>query len=262
MDNYLKQYSCSNGFNNYNSSSNLARAHLNTSLDSKDEINIKELSISNTNLERAKSTLNVSRGVSCSSKKSIQEKREEFSKRVQKLKNQLDSTKNQHKGKMNFKSTNFAQTQGHFNNSNYRGVENYQADDGTLSPTNIKAGFTSYCGNYLINHSRSSTGLMGHKNPQIVISSQAEIPQISNFSYYSLNPGIKRVDRNSSEKRRVDQSQLDGTTLLVDRLNNYIKQHFNKIVMYAEEVHSLNNLSKQQLVSFAQNGVKSNQLAK
>lgn len=112
-------------------------------MDSKDDITGKELNASNPGLERAKSSLNVSRAVSNSSKKSIQERKEDFSKRVQKLKNQLNSTKNHHKNKMSFKSTAFVQPKGYFNNTVYRNIETYQPDDGSLSPTDFQIGFTS-----------------------------------------------------------------------------------------------------------------------
>lgn len=112
MDNYLKHYSCANGLNNnYKSSTNLIRSNFNASSEDKDEINIKELSVSQANIERARSSMNVSRGVSNSSKKSIIDKKEEMSKRVQKLKSKLNSTKNQNKINMNFKSTTFVQPQ-------------------------------------------------------------------------------------------------------------------------------------------------------
>ena len=112
MDNYLKHYSCANGLNNnYKSSTNLIRSNFNASSEDKDEINIKELSVSQANIERARSSMNVSRGVSNSSKKSIVDKKEEMSKRVQKLKSKLNSTKNQNKINMNFKSTTFVQPQ-------------------------------------------------------------------------------------------------------------------------------------------------------
>ena len=111
MDDYLKHYSCANGLNTFKSSTNMIRSNFNAKSEDKDEINIKELSVSQANIERAKSSINVSRGMSNSSKKSILDKKEEMSKRVQKLKSKLSSTKNQNKDKMNFKSTAFVQPQ-------------------------------------------------------------------------------------------------------------------------------------------------------
>lgn len=260
MDNYLKHYSCANGLNNdYKSSTNLIRSNFNASSEDKDEINIKELSVSQANIERARSSMNVSRGVSNSSKKSIVDKKEEMSKRVQKLKSKLNSTKNQNKINMNFKSTTFVQPQWYFSNTAYNNIATHQQNDGSLSPTNVRSGFMSSCGNYQINHSRSSTGLIGTKRPQIIINNQNDAQPVQNFSYYWLNPGVKRNDRNSLEKSRImQQHQLDGATLIVDRINSKIKKYFNEILIYAEEVHSLNKLSKQELVSFAKQNSRTN----
>ena len=56
----------------------------------------------------------------------------------------------------------------------------------------------------------------------------------------------------------MQQHQLDGATLIVDRINSKIKKYFHEIIIYAEEIHSLNKLSKQQLVSFAKQNSRSN----
>lgn len=94
--------------------------------------------------------------------------------------------------------------------------------------------------------------------------SQNELPVPNNFSYYSLNPGVKRKTKSGSDNNKtIQQHQLDGATLIVDRINRQIKKYFHELMVYAEEVSSFHKMTKDELVSFAKREVKSaNQLAK
>ena len=124
MDTYLQQFNHSN--------------------DSKEEINIKELSISHSHLDRSKSSMNISRAVSNSSRKSIQEKKEEFQERVQKLKKHLDPTKNKFKNKNGFTSIAQSKADGFYKSVINSGTDNfYHMQDGCLSPQNFQIGNAS-----------------------------------------------------------------------------------------------------------------------
>lgn len=137
------------------------------------------------NQDRSKSSLNISRCVSNSSKKSIQERKDDFKERVQKLKNKLDSTKNSMKQKKEFINQRYNQT-ATFSNSGFgHNTSNYtMVNDGSVSPTSL--GATSACGNYQINHVRSNTGGLSNTfYPHIVISNNCDLNKVHNLSYYS-----------------------------------------------------------------------------
>lgn len=149
--------------------------------------------------------------MSNSSKKSLQEKKDDFRDRVQKLKNKLDSTKNSMRQKtMNQR---YNQTGTFFGS----GLNNYSmVHDGSISPTSL--GATSSCGNYQINHVRSNSGMRGDvarkHTPQIVIN---DLQNTQNLSYYNSQP------------QRPKGYKLDGAVLLVDRIKHQLRKVFNRL---------------------------------
>lgn len=188
------------------------------------------------NQDRSKSTLNMSRCISNSSKKSIQERKDDFKERVQKLKSKLDSTKNSMKQKKEFINQRYNQT-ATFSNSGFgNNVNNYtMVNDGSVSPTSL--GATSACGNYQINHVRSNTGGLSNSfYPHIVVRNNCDLNKVHNLSYYSsvgngkkLLAKVATASRKEHRKDAIQEYKLDGATLLVSRIKNQIKKHFNAL---------------------------------
>jgi len=148
-------------------------------------------------LNRSKSSLNIVRIPSENGKKSIEQKKEDFKDRVQKLKNKLTATK-KYASQREYPNMKYNQTASFFNSGIDSCFRDFSIDnDGSISPPNLRN--TSACGNYSTNFARSnaagfssndcnmSQGLISLPNnmhPHIVISNN-DMNRVQNLSYYS-----------------------------------------------------------------------------
>jgi hypothetical protein len=183
--------------------------------------------------DRSKSNLNVSRGISNSSKKSIHTNKDDFRDRVQRLKDKLDSTKNTMRQRKESINQRYNQTATFF--SSNKNANNYTVvNDGNVSPTSL--GGTSSCGNYQINHVRCNTaGLSNSMHPHMA---NSDMNKVQNLSYYSSVS-------NANRKFRPDflpDYKRDGATLIVDRIKKQLRKSFKPLKNLFESGKSNNDM--------------------
>ena len=188
-------------------------------------------------IDRSKSSLNLSRGISNSSKKSLKEKKEDFQHRVKKLKDKLDSTKNNKRLNREYPNQKYNQTS--FLKNNTSGLNNYTVvREGSMSPTSL--GGTSSCANYQQNHARWNTagGLCRNFNPQMVLSTTNDINRFQNISYFSA---ISNWNKNYNVDYLPDYKR-DGATLLVDRIKRLLRKNFKPLKIFLQSRNRITDM--------------------
>lgn len=173
----------------------------------------------------------MTRGVSNSSKRSLNEKKIEYKERIEKLKSRLGSTKKTSNLK---KDTNHRYNQTDiFSNSvvNYQATNYASLRDDAVSPTSFKIARPTAWGIYQVNHPNWNTSILSNSmHPNAMMSSTSDLNKSRSLSYYSSSNCNKREEqKRTNKKQAIREYKLDAAELIADRIKNQIKKYFRKL---------------------------------